>query len=522
MYTKCMKNKVAVIFFSSLAAILAVVITLRLTVFRKNSTVRSKVIVPVSEDAKKKLAEETNLSGDSVMMTSLIPLLSTETLMSTLVLDFDGDNLDDQIVAVYKAGSDKLYLIVGLYNSTTNSYERAGEIATDISKTRTFSFNAIDMIGNHRNALVYQGVNSKGDSIMKIYLCHKRREVVELDKIGDFQSDGTIFIVQTERSEAYELSQTRGQAFSVWVYSSDKSEEQDSSTAVVSQIQTEYTWDEESGKYVQKRQLKVTGSRLAARELARIQNGNVDTFAEYLNGFWYKTSANGGESYYIYFNYADREIIFLSGDTEGVYSWEPSSLRRSGIYLTVVNSIISSMKRRLDIMLTGVNEVYVHVHEDVGLLIKETNHWDGTYKKMSFQNSFAEEKTQYPHTEYAAAFSKNPEWEDDSGKNYTFSDGNYTLVSSESEEKGLYVLDTVGQFSVIQFRSKQENSSVSNCYAIQFKTTEEIVPAKRRNQKPEVKKVVDKNYIILTPVKLSPETCFAVDGAKITLHKVSK
>lgn len=514
-----MKNKVAVIFISVLFAILAVVVALRLTVFKKNSSVRAKIVTPTISGEEKNQGSESSLSDDNVMMTSLIPLLSTETLMSTLNFDFDGDTYDDQVVAVHKAGSENLYLIVGLYNPETNSYERASEISTDISKTRTFSFNSVDMIGNHKNSLVYQGINNSGDSVMKIYLCERKKSGVELNKIGDFQSDGTIFIIQTERSEAYELSQTRGQSFSVWVYSSDYSDEKNASSSVISQIQTEYTWNETEQKYTQNRQLRVTGNKLAARELARIQNGNINTFAEYLNGLWYKTSSTGDYAHYIYFNYDDKEVIFLSDDTEGVYSWETSSLRRSGIYLTVVNSIISSMKRRLDIMLTNVNEVNIYVHEDVGLRIKGNNNWDGAYKKMSFQSTFGSEKKEYPHEEFAKIISSVAKWQDEDGASYTFKNGDFTFVNSELEEKGTYLLDTVGDFPVIQFRSSAEKSMLAASYALSFKTTEELVPAKRRNQKPTVKVNVDKNVVILTPVTLSPETVFATEGKTITLTK---
>ena len=518
-----MKNKVVVIFFSTLFAVLAIALVLRFTVFRKTQSVRAKVVTPVSADNIGNGTESSDISSENIMMTSFIPLLPTETLISALTLDFDGDNLDDQVVAIHKAGSENLFLIVGLYNSTSNSYERVAEISTDISRERTFSFNAVDMIGNHRNALVYQGVDNSGDSVMKIYICNREKNSVELNKIGDFKSDGTIFIVQTERSEAYELSQTRGQSFSVWVYSSDKSDDQKSSSVAIGQIQTEYTWNETEQKYTQNRQIRVTGSRLAARELARIQNGNVATFAEYLDGLWYKTSSTDESANYIYCNYGTKEVIFLSNDTEGVYSWENSSLRRSGIYLTLVNSIISSMKRRLDIMLTGVNEVYIRVHEDVGLLIKENNHWDGTYKKMSFQSTFGEEKINYPHPEYEKILSEVQNWQDEENRKITFKNGIYTLVNSEIEEKGIYLIDTVGKFPVIQFRP--ENSQKSNllpAYAMQFKTTEELIPAKRRNQKPTVRTVVDKNTIIMSPVKLSPDTCYATDGMKITLTKEAR
>ncbi len=520
LYINCMKNKVVIIFFGALFAVLAVVLALRFTVFRKIPNVHAKVVTPVSSDKIENGTESSALSGENVTMTSFIPLLSTETLISALTLDFDGDNLDDQVVAVYKAGSENLYLIVGLYNSVSNSYERVAEISTEISRERTFSFNALDMVGNHRNVLVYQGVDSSGDSVMKIYMCSREKNSVALNKIGDFKSDGTIFILQTERSEAYELSQTRGQSFSVWVYSTDKTDEQKTSSVAIGQIQTEYVWNEEEQKYTQGRQIRVTGSRLAARELARIQNGNVATFAEYLDGLWYKTSSTDESASYIYFNYGTKEVIFLSNDTEGVYSWENSSLRRSGIYLTLVNSIISSMKRRLDIMLTGVNEVYIRVHEDVGLLIKENNHWDGTYKKMSFQSTFGEEKINYPHPEYEKKLSEVQNWQDEENRRISFKNGTYTLTNSEGEEKGVYLVDTVGDFPVIQFRPENaQESSLLPAYAMQFKTTEELVPAKRRNQKPTVKTTVDKNTIIMLPVKLSPDTCYATDGMKITLSK---
>lgn len=514
-----MKNKIVIAVFSVIAGILVVILGLRLTVFRKSGNVRAKVINPVVSEEKNNDESGNSDGGENVMQTSFIPLLSTETLMDTLTLDFDGDGLDDQVVAVHKAGASNLSLIVGLYNSESNSYERSAEISTEISRQRTFSFNAIDMIGDHRNSLVYQGINNEGDYVMKIYLCRHQSGVVTIDNIGNFKSDGTIFIVQTERSEAYELSQARGLSFSVWVYSSDKSENQDAATASISQIQTEYTWNEEAQKYTQARQLKVTGSRVAARELARIQNGSVDTFAQYLNGLWYKTTNEGKTQLYIYFNYDDKEVIFLSEDTEGVYTWENSSLRRSGIYLTIVNSIISSMKRRVDIMLKGVNEVTVHVHEDVGLLIKEGNQWDGDYKKMNFQNSFNEEKAAAPDEELSRKLTDIQNWQDEDSNQYTFADSSYKFVNSDIEEKGFFVTETVGEYPVIQFRSKNEKSNLMNAYAMTFKTTTEIVPAKRRNQKPTEKVTVDKNTIILTPVKISPDTCYAADGRKIVLTK---
>lgn len=514
------KNKTVIIVFSCIAVILFCVLFVRLIFFKNTGEVRPKIINPITKTDSLTDQNDSDSVSDSAMQTSFIPLLPTETLMSTLTLDFDGDNLDDQVVAVHKAGSPFLFLIVGLYNADTNAYDRVAEISTEISKGKTFSYNALDVIGDHRTALVYQGMKSDGNSVMRIYICRRRRDTVEISNIGDFVSDGTIFILQTDRSESYALSQTNGESFSVWVYSSDKTEDSNSKMTGINQLQTEYVWNPDEQKYVQSRQLKVNGSRIAARELARIQNGTVETFAQFLNGLWYKTTNTGTSPRYIYFNYFDKEIIFLSDDTEGVYSWEDSNLRRSGIYLTVINTVISSMKRRFDIMLSGVNEVYIHVHDDVGMVIKESNQWDGTYKKMSFQSTFGEVKVPEVSDDYKKVLlAENSTWKDEDENIWTLKDNIFKIKHGEIEETGIFVIDSVGNYPVIQFRSDGV-SSIKSAYAMKFMTREETVPVKNKKNKTEVKTVVDKNVIVMTPVKISPDTCYASEGRPVILRLV--
>lgn len=514
-----MKSKVAIIIFSSIGFVFLVLLVTNIFYFKnKNRPIRAKVVTPISEND----TSSDNIDGSSISdestITSFIPLLPTETLMSTLTVDFDGDTYDDQVVAVRKAGSPYLFLIVGLYNPDSNSYSRSAEISTEISKIRTFSYNAVDMIGNHKMALVYQGIKVNGDSVMQMYLCKKKFGNIEIKNIGNFSSDGTIFIQQADRTDAYELSQAWGASHTVWVYSSDKTDSQTAESSGISQIQTEYKWDYDNEVYAQSRQIKITGSRMAAKELARIQNGNVETFAQFLNGLWYKTTNTSSSPSYIYFNYDEKEVIFLSDDTEGVYSWEDSSLRRSGIYLTTVNSIISSMKRRFDIMLTGMNEVSVHVHDNVGMIIKESNQWDGIYKKMSFQNTFGEDKSSSLHSKYMKKLTEESIWVDDDGNKYSFEDNEYKIQGS-FEETGLYVADTVGSFPIIQFRAIGKSSMLSKNYAMKFETSQISIPAKSRKQKPTIKTIVNEDIIHFTPVITSPNTCYAAEGKMITLTK---
>ena len=513
------RTKVVITAFSFVVFFLAVFVFVRKFFFNDSEkNIHPQVITPnAQEDSEVSGGDGTQLS-DSTMHTSFVPLFPSETLMSTLTLDFDGDAFDDQIIVVRKAGSPYLFLIIGLYNSETNSYDRSAEISTEISKIRTFSYNGIDMIGNHRTALVYQGIKTDGDTVLNMYLCKKKRGVVELQNIGSFSSDGTIFIQQTERTEAYELSQSQGKSYTVWVYSSDKTESNTSTG--ITQIQTEYSWNPDKETYVQTNQLKITGNRLAAKELARIQNGNVETFARFLSGLWYKTSNNSSRPSYIYFDYENREVILLSDETEGVYSWEDSSLRRSGIYLTTVNSIISSMKRRFDIMLSGVNEAYIHVKDDVGnMVIKESNQWDGTYRKMSFQNVFGEDKTVSVGDEYLKVLSENKIWVDENGNKYSFNRNAFKILTENGAVEGIFAVDTVGAFPVIQFRSYSDTNLVLKAYAMKFRTEEITIPPKTKKQKPTVDIRIHKDEILFTPVRLSPDTVYAAEGKSLTLKK---
>ena len=489
------------------AAVLVAVILLRIFVFKHSAGVLTpKIITPVASKSKDASNLKSEMLSDSSSLTSFVPLLATETLISTTIFDFDGDNLDDQIAAVHKAGSQNIFLIVGLYIPSTNSYIRAAEIATEVSKTRTFSYAGIDMTGTHRMALVYQGEKTNGESVLCMYHCRHEKERIEILTIGNFSSDGTIFIQQTERSETYELSQTNGESFAVWVYSSDKQNTKTAENAVVNQIQTEYRWSESEQKYIQSKQLNITGSTLAAKELSRIQNGNLETFANFLTGLWYKTTSEGMNPLYIHFNYDTKEVIFLSEDTEGVYSWEDSNLRRSGIYLTAVNMIIPSMKRRFDISLTGINEVRILVHDNVGMIIKENNQWDGIYHKLSFQTTFGETKSVSAAEKMEKELRDGSQWTDGNGNNFVFT-GNTFRISGNTEENGIFAMGDVGQFTVIQFRSAVSPSMLSGSYSIRF------LP-KRESELSE-----GGDTLVLSPVRLAPNTCYPADGYSFTLSK---
>ena len=375
-----MKRLIPVIFLL-VAAFLALLFFSRNLFVKDNSISRARVVIPVvgSHDASGKHDEY----SDSLLQTPFIQLSSGETLVGTLEMDIDGDGYDDQVNMVKTAASPYIVLIVALYDSKTGSYTRSNYIATQITQMKTFACTSIDVIGNHKNSLVYQGVTDSGNVVLKIFMGRRNSDGdFLLDEIGDFEADGTIFIQQTPRSESYELSQTKGESFPVWVYTSEQ-KNAGSSSPQLDQIQTMYEWSEEKASYVVSKTIRVAGNRVVAKELARIQDGTVATFGRFLDGLWYKTDNVGKSIRFISFDYQNSEIIFEYEDSEEVYSWLNSNLRRNGIYFSAVNKSIENLQRRFDISLISTDEIRIKLQDDVRMLINESTQWDGNYKKFT-------------------------------------------------------------------------------------------------------------------------------------------
>lgn len=441
---------------------------------------------------------------------SFMPLKPDETLLSSMGIDLDGDNLDDEILIVRKAGNPFLYIIIGLYNPQTTLYDRVSELKTEVTQFKSFSYNGMDVAGDHKTALVYQGFTDDGHAVLQMYYCSRRG----LTKIGDFKSDGTIFIQQYNRTDTYELSQSSGRSFPVWTYASDTRE----GAGSLSQVQTEYEWDPALQRYAQARQIFVAGKSIAAAELAKIQDGTVETFANYLNGLWYKTDNEEDEIRYIFLDYKNAEVIFLAGDAQEVYNWQNSNLYRNGIYLSTVNASIENLRRRFDISLTGLDEMRVHVYDDVRMRIGADALWNGNYKKMK---SAAEFPTGERDTSKLDSMRERLEeikfWSAPDGALLSFKNGAYSITGETLNESGVYCVSLVADDLVIQFNSRSADRYIGNVYLIQYekKTVEPTAKEKARGKKPTV--VEDKNVLVLRPAQIMSSAAYEMSGRALTL-----
>ena len=522
-----MKTKVTVLIFIIIALSLTgfFIYSKYYTVKPENSFTRSKLINTSTGENNQQENAKLPSASENEKYETFVPLLPGETLIGALTVDINNDGYDDELIVVRKSSSSFLWIVPGIYNSMSHEYDRYDEIKTKFTRTRTFSYSAMDLIGDHKNSIIYQGVDDSGNYVMQIYnLKTSPMGTPSIVNIGDFSSDGTVFIQQTERSENYELGIARGESFSVWVY---KSEQPDVTPSVddskkttqtqPNQIQQEYKWNPFTQHYELAQQIKVNASRLMAKELSKIQDGTVESFAAFLNGLWYKTSNADGKIRYLFFDYNNREIIHLFNDTQEVYQWDDSKLRHNGIYLTTVNSDIMTLHRRFDIALINTDEIRITIRDDINLLIKESTTWDGNYKKLSLMNSFDDDKKTALIEMLGKELNKSEEWATTDGQfNLTFKDSGFTAKSGGQQESGVFSLLQAGNDVVIQILPDNPYSILNEFYTINFGT--KVITETVKKQTVE-KTVPDYDTIILLPVKITPTDCFATEGRSFQLSR---
>ena len=489
------------------------------------SSTRARIVTPKSSSAANSDNETSASTIESEKYETFVPLYSGETLISTLTIDINNDGYDDEVIIVRKASSQNLWIVAALIDSESGLYQRLEPIETQFTRTRTFSYMGMDVTGEHKNALIYQGLADDGNYVMEIYLCAEENGRNVMRNIGDFSCDGTVFIQQTERSESYALAMSKGESFSVWVYKSDTptegSESADKSKPAVAQNQKqqEYKWNPGSQKYELAREINVTAGRLAATELSRIQDGTVETFAAFLEGLWYKTSNTDGNIRYMYFDYDSNEIIQLYKDTQEVYEWEDSKLRHNGIYLTAVNADIMNLHRRFDIALVNTDEIKITLRDDINLVISANTLWDGNYKKMVLQDSFGDFAASTENDLYKKELQKGDIWATaDAAVSLSFGEYNYSLLNGGLTENGIYSIEKIGSYNVIQFRSDTEASILNEAYSMEFGTKVITETIKRQ---PVERVITDYDSITFTPVKLTSTDCFAIEGRSYILSRAA-
>ncbi|MBQ5491595.1 MAG: pallilysin-related adhesin [Treponema sp.] len=483
------KRIVPVIFILAIAALAVAFVSKRYLSEQPEKVTGSRVVAPQVTVRTEQSSEDSFSMSEETTLSSLVSLRNDETLLSIVSMDFNGDGYEDQVNSIRTASSPYIQLLVGLYNPSDGKYERSAVIATTVTQVRTFTYTGIDLTGDHRTALVYQGYTETGNSVLQAFFIRGTASSATLQQIASFETDGSIYVQQMDRYDAYERSQAAGASYPIWVYSTD------TNSANNDQLQTQYDWSSAAGQYVLVSQKREAGVRLAAREFERIQDGTIETFASFLDGLWHKTDA-ASDKYYLFFDYDSSEIIFFQSDSEEVYTWVNSYLRRNGIYLTTINQGVENLQRRVDVSLRSLDTVYIRLQDDLRMLIGENSSWDGEYKKVSAGPAVASVKARA--ADYISELTSEPSWTSADGTVFKFISGSYTAIGDSISDNGLYTsLQAFGK-PYLQLRSNT-GTSLTGTYALSYGSTgSETIILQPCRLTPTDEERLEQNPLILT------------------------
>lgn len=510
------KRLVTVLFIVIASLLLAFYLYKKYMPESEEKKIISRTVIPQVADTKEYLAENTSMMNEDGGMTSMIPLNNSESLISIVSMDFDNDGYEDQVNAIKNAASPYISLLIGFYNKETATYERSALIPTKIIQAKTFVYTGKDLIGEHKPVLVYQGFDENGDSVLQAFLLVKNGNRIVPQVIADFTADGTIFISNVDRPVSYERSVEDGVSCPIWVYKSDTNEVNGSAD----QLQIMYDWDSEERTYVEKRKYRVSGSKLASKELARIQDGTEKTFARHLDGLWYKVENEDNMIRYLFFDYDVKEIIFLYDDTEEVYNWNSSKLRKNGIFISTVNMITENLQRSVNISLMDIDSINVRIQDDVRMIIGENTLWDGEYRKKNMDSIQTVPEEKRTAGFFIEELEKNPVWEADSGVLISFKNGFYLLSENGITEEGRYASEDVSGTAFIQMKGVSENPHFQGSYAVSYATyEEEVTTGTGKKKKTSFVTRENKDSIILQSFNLTPEGSYIKESRPVILSK---
>ncbi|PIE98230.1 MAG: hypothetical protein CR988_03810 [Treponema sp.] len=365
--------------FLSITAIL-IFAWLILSKLNKPETVKksqlAKTIIPIAEP-NTKTTPDTD-SKDKVIPTGItekpeIELASDESLITLHKTDIDADGADDQLIAVKKISEPHVYIIPAMQNLVFQEYKRNDILKTEITQPNTVSLYTLELGLDTMPAVVCSGMTSNNKQMLTIFLPTKdKNENLKFIQIADLRADIQIRIQANKNSQESGLNM-----YEIHSFDSDPK-----SSASLNQIEKIYSWNNENERYEKSRENLIPGEKIEDQILRKLGSGNTKLFKEFINGLWIQPESNSGKNRSLYFDNKNNEIIFFLDNIQETYEIETAKQRRYGLYMRTHNKSISNIILNIDIEIKSVDEIKVHVVENVARLkILTSSSWNGIYRK---------------------------------------------------------------------------------------------------------------------------------------------
>jgi hypothetical protein len=414
------------------AALISVLLVLPKDLFEpeKNVFWQARYIRPASRDDDfGKMASADDLIAVQENRRDGVNLADGEIAAASLSEDFDGDGSEELVIAYRNmlVENNPIYLTYIDYDENAKQYKRVWSAPTQITRPGTISLFTKDLMGDRSVCIVLTGMNGDGEHTMAIFKISQQDENNGINKIADIKIDGTLSIIEVERTQAYQLGLTNGVSFDIRGRGRDTD-----SSGEFDMIEVTYSYNRNIGRYVRSDTRRVPGSQIEAARLSRLLNANATEFEQFVAGLWYRITpdATANSSQYIYFDTPGRELIFYDNNTQQVYKWLTSTSTRYGLYVSSQNISVGTLRRVMDIELEAIDTIRVKVFEDVRMKIGLSAPWDGTYRKSSSVNKTVEPQPveAYIDAEYSTPL----------GMTAFMPDGSYRFELSGQVQTGRY------------------------------------------------------------------------------------
>ena len=437
-----MKKLFYILCIASIIAIIGVLVYQRIIRERRQVIPQSaQTIIPIASQSRQQETSSSEYVQENTQ--SVITLLSDEILVDDVPVDINGDKKEDKIIAAKKLSDQFIYFFIFLQDNTGQAFTRTAEIKTEATHAKTFSLYTLAVREYQYPVIVYSGMNADNMQVFGMYVPDVDGDkITRIHSLVSIQADGQI-ILKNEHDDSisdYTLS----------AYYSDSD-----APNTLNQIEKQYTWNEKKQLFEQTKEIKIPGKKIESQFLKKFQTGDSNSFQEFLEGLWYQPSAKKDQNRSIFFNRAENEIIFSVNNIQELFTVDSITPRRFGIYFSTKNASISSIHRRIDIELLGIDEVHIRVIDDIARLkIGVASNWDGTYRKINNTVREVQNDTSLDNIKNLLTVDGKT-WTNTEGYSLYFADNSYRFLQDTVENSGWYTILQIKGNTVLQLKDTE-------------------------------------------------------------------
>ncbi len=445
---------------------------------------------------------------ERVRTASEIPTAPNEILLDVYSFNLDSDLEDEQVLVVRRTDdpSGLLRIIVADYLAGNRAWVRAWEGSTAITKAQTLQVLVKDVVGDHIPNIITVGMNDRGEQAVSIFWrtppLRENRSPLSYSKICEVAGD-SVTIEETERPESYKLGQTNAETWPVTVYHRDPESEN-----YLDQIRETWVWNFTRKTYEQVLTERIPGAQIERQLVTRILDGTVETFQRYLEGIWYKASSDprAPGAQFVIFDPRENTLSFFRDNVMEPYQWEDSHATRYGIFIGSRSSAVKTLRRLIDVELTGHETVSIRIFQDIRLKADVTEQWNGSYKKMNpeMASSFRKETPLSQGTSAPLA----GKFRGLDGSTLSFEAPRFTLYRDGRTETGGFSVFTLKDAEILDMKHLTETGIVGKRVTYRLD----------RSQRKENGETVE--ILNLTPVRVAIDGIEFMEGSPLVYERL--